>query len=98
VTGRRREEVYIQTSFEAHASARGWLVYHTYDARRSAPGWPDAFCVRDGRAIAVELKTTTGRATRAQTRWIEELDQVPGITAFVAHCPRDWRRITDTLR
>lgn len=98
MTSRRREEIHIQASFEAHARALGWLVYHTYDPRRSEPGWPDAFCVRDGAAVAVELKTTTGRASRAQSRWIEELDLVPGITAFVAHCPRDWARITETLR
>jgi hypothetical protein len=95
---RRREEQYIQASFETHARAAGWLVYHVHDARRSAPGWPDAFCVRNGRAVAVELKSATGRVSRDQALWIAELDSVFGITAFVARCPRDWRRLTEALR
>src|SRR5436190_516383 len=75
----RRQETYIQASFEEHARAAGWLVFHAFDARRSEPGWPDAFCVRNGRALAVELKTATGRVSKAQERWIAELDLVPGV-------------------
>jgi hypothetical protein len=95
---RRREEVHVQAAFEEHARLLGWLVYHVYDARRSAPGWPDCFAVRNGRAVAIELKTMRGRVSPEQRRWIAELDAVPGITAFVAHCPRDWARITDAPR
>jgi hypothetical protein len=95
---RRREEIHIQASFEEHARALGWLVFHAYDARRGTPGFPDAVCVRGGRLVAVELKTMRGRVTVEQERWIAELEQVPGVTAFVARCPRDWARITETLR
>jgi hypothetical protein len=98
VVTRRREETYIQAAFEEHARTLGWLVYHTHDPRRSEPGWPDAFCVRGGRAVAVELKTANGRTSKAQERWIRELDMVPGVSAFVARCPRDWPRITEALR
>jgi hypothetical protein len=73
---RRREEQYIQSSFEQHARAAGWMVFHAFDARRSV----------------------RGRVTADQARWIAELDMVPGITAFVARCPRDWARITEALR
>lgn len=98
VVTRRREETYIQAAFEEHARAAGWMVFHAFDARRSEPGWPDTFCVRNGRALAVELKTANGRVSKAQEHWIAELDLVPGVTAFVARCPRDWTRITEALR
>ena len=81
---RRREEQYIQASFEAHARAAGWLVFHAFDARRCTPGFPDAVCVRNGRMVCVELKTLTGRVSKAQERWIAEFDMVPGVSAFVA--------------
>ena len=43
-------------------------VYHTYDSRRSAHGWPDvAIC--GTRLILRELKTARGRVTAAQERW-----------------------------
>lgn len=95
---RQQPERYIQASFEAHARSLGWLTFHTFDARRAEPGFPDAVCLRSGRCVVVELKTMRGRTTRAQRRWIDEFALVPGVTAFVAHCPRDWARITEVLR
>lgn len=95
---RRREEIHIQAAFEEHARAAGWMVFHAYDARRSTPGFPDAVCVRNGRLVCVELKTMVGKTTAPQRRWIQELDLVPGVTAFVAHCPRDWGKVAEALR
>jgi hypothetical protein len=98
MTRRNQSERYIQASFEAHARAAGWLTFHTYNSMRSEPGFPDAVCLRNGRCVVVELKTERGRTSPAQRRWIDEFDHVPGVTAFVAHCPRDWGRITEALR
>lgn len=50
------------------AKQNGWTVYHTYDSRRSAPGFPDLVLVRD-RVLFRELKTDTGRVSKAQKSW-----------------------------
>jgi hypothetical protein len=51
-----------------------WLVYHTADSRRSAPGFPDCVFVRE-RVLFAELKTDTGRLTYAQRRWLTMLEK-----------------------
>lgn len=54
----------------------GWLglrYYHTYDSRRSNPGFPDLLIV-GSRTIFVELKSESGRMSRAQREWMEALD------------------------
>lgn len=47
----------------------GIAWYHTYNSRRSVPGWPDlALCGAHG-FMTRELKTETGRTTPDQERW-----------------------------
>ena len=53
----------------------GWLVYHTYDSRRSQPGFPDLVLVRGTRLIFVELKRAKGKLTDAQEEWGAALQQ-----------------------
>ena len=51
----------------------GITWYHPHDSRRSVSGWPDlALCGRRG-LILRELKTATGRLSRAQRQWGERL-------------------------
>jgi acetolactate synthase regulatory subunit len=52
------------------AKRSGFHVYHTHDSRRSDAGFPDLFLVRNGRAIAAELKATDGKVTKAQENWL----------------------------
>ena len=51
----------------------GWLCYHTYDSRRSEPGFPDLTLARGGRLLLAELKTEKGRLSAAQKAWASEL-------------------------
>lgn len=51
----------------------GWRVYHTYDSRRSHPGWPDLVLCRPPEFLIVELKTAKGRVTPAQQEWLDDL-------------------------
>ena len=52
----------------------GGMVYHTYDSRRSAPGFPDLTIVTgDRRLIFAELKNDRGRLTEYQKTWLEAL-------------------------
>ena len=51
----------------------GWLVYHTFDSRRSEPGFPDLVLVRGQKVLFRELKTGRGRVSEAQRLWLERL-------------------------
>ena len=50
-----------------------WMSYHTFDSRRSAPGFPDLVLLRRDRIIAVELKSAIGKVTGEQQRWLDAL-------------------------
>jgi hypothetical protein len=51
------------------------FAYHTFDARRSAAGFPDLVLVstRQERVLFRELKRYNGRVTPDQHKWIEAL-------------------------
>lgn len=55
------------------ATQQGWLIYHTYDSRRSYAGFPDTVFVRPPRVIFAELKREDGRMTREQWTWYDQL-------------------------
>ena len=75
----------------------GYRCYHTFDSRRSARGFPDAVCVKDGRLLALEFKTERGKVSPEQEEWIAELADVPGVTAMIAR-PDDWDRVLALLQ
>ena len=59
------------------AELAGWLVYHSYDSRRSERGYPDLTMVRKPRVIVAELKSERGRITLAQAEWIRAFAKTP---------------------
>jgi hypothetical protein len=71
----RMSEVTLQARVVAHARTLGWLVYHTYDSRRSQPGFPDLVLVHEtqGRLLYRELKTQRGRIRPEQLAWLRAL-------------------------
>jgi hypothetical protein len=74
----------------------GWEPYHTYDSRRSQPGFPDLVLAHPKRGLLfVELKTDTGRLTKDQDRWRLVLLRA-GADVRVWR-PRDWDEIQATL-
>ena len=87
-------EKQFQTQVVMVAKANGWIVYHTYDARRSAPGFPDLVLVRD-RVIYRELKTDTGRVSQAQQEWGDALTKAGA--DFAIWRPRDRKAIIKEL-
>lgn len=58
------------------ATDHGWLHYHTYDSRRSDPGFPDLVLVKTGRPVLFyEVKTEKGRVSMAQQSWLGSLNR-----------------------
>jgi VRR-NUC domain-containing protein len=78
------------------AKLNGWLVYHTYDSRRSDPGFPDLVLVRAPRVIFAELKSAKGPPTKNQRVWLEELGFCSGVERYLWR-PFDWEEITQKL-
>jgi hypothetical protein len=70
---RRMTERQLQDSIIGLAERRGWLAYHTFDSRRSPPGFPDLVLVRRERMLLWELKTELGRLTNPQRAWLDRL-------------------------
>ena len=48
-------------------------IYHTWDSRRSEPGFPDCVIVLPAEVIFAELKTQKGRVSTDQRRWLNDL-------------------------
>ena len=86
----------FQNQIIKYARACGWLYYHTYDSRRSVPGFPDLTLVRADRLVFAELKIGRRKATKAQRIWLDALRRVEGAEAYLWY-PIDWDHIEETL-
>lgn len=73
----------LQATIVAVAKLCGFRVYHTFDSRRSAPGFPDVCCVKGKSLIFIEVKTESGKLTGDQAEWLTALRPVPGVTILV---------------
>ncbi len=91
----RLTEAELQQKITDRAEALGWLVYHTYDSRRSSAGFPDLFLCRGSRALAIEVKSERGRVSPAQDGWLGALGLTKVETWLVR--PSDWSLIEGFL-
>lgn len=89
-----KEKDFQQTVIQL-ATYEGWLVYHVYDSRRSAAGFPDLVLVRHGQVIYAELKTMRGRLSPAQITWRDAL--LAGDNTWYLWRPADWDAIRAIL-
>jgi hypothetical protein len=82
------------------AGLAGWLVYHTYDSRRSQAGFPDLVLVRGDKLIFAELKTDKGTVRDAQIVWLNTLskfaDSQTAVEVYLWR-PKDWAGIEKIL-
>jgi hypothetical protein len=78
------ERAFQQIVCEA-ARLTGWLCYHTFDSRRSTPGFPDLVLCHPVRrqVIFAELKTARGRVSAAQQVWHAALVCCPGVEVHI---------------
>lgn len=68
----------LQKNVIKMARLLGWNVYHTFDSRKSEPGFPDLCMMHHElkRIIFAELKTEKGKVTEAQEAWLNQLYDV----------------------
>lgn len=92
----RQTEKGFQATVIAFARLHGWTVYHTFDSRRSAAGYPDLTLVKGGRLLFVELKSEAGKTTAAQRAWLCLLGAVPGVEVYEWR-PSSWAEIERVL-
>ena len=93
-------EADLQSQLRSVAFARGWMYYHTYNSRRSDPGFPDAVLVRDDRLIFAELKSIKHRRQKPTDRqqiWLDALRQIPNIEVYLWYTD-DINKIEEILR
>lgn len=75
----------------------GWLVFHTYDSRRCAPGFPDLVMVRGKHLIFAELKSQKGRLTAEQKQWLDRLWlSAEGLEVYLWR-PSNWDDIEEVI-
>lgn len=93
-----RLEDMLEKEFQAQvvdlARRLGWTIYHTFNSRRSAHGFPDLVLVRE-RIVYLELKREKGALTDDQKRWLRLLTAAGG-QAYVAR-PRDLQALANLL-
>ena len=92
--GRHISEKDFQDTVVTLAKQMGWKVYHTYDSRRSEPGFPDLVLVKD-RIMFIELKSWDGKETPAQAEWMRALGHAEGLVAIWR--PQHWDWIESAL-
>lgn len=77
------------------ATSLGYLAYHTFDSRRSNPGFPDLVLVGNGKVIYAELKTEKGRVRPEQKKWLKALKS-NGAEAYLWR-PQDYDAVREYL-
>ena len=94
----RVTERQLQAQVVQLAQLNGWRCYHTFDSRRSAPGFPDLLLVRPPRLIFAELKSEKGRLRPAQAECFAALAEVERAPETYVWRPGDFGDIQSTLR
>ncbi len=93
---RPQSERAFQAQVIALAKLTGWRIYHTYDSRRSEPGFPDLILIRGSVLLAIELKSETGKPTAEQLAWLGSFAGVQRVESSLWR-PSDWDTIQATL-
>ena len=89
------EKIFMESIIDL-ARSTGWMVYHTYDSRRSTAGFPDLVMTKHKRLVIAEIKTETGKTSPAQDQWLETLRTARGVKVKLWR-PSDWPEIERTL-
>ena len=82
-------EKQLQAAVLKLARLSGWLCYHTFDSRRSQPGFPDLVMVRRSRIVFAELKSERGKPTDSQGEWLNAIDATGKVEVYLWR-PKHW--------
>jgi hypothetical protein len=86
----------LLAKIRALATPYGWLIYHTYDSRKSEPGFPDTV-MTDGTSLLIyELKDNHRKPTHEQETWLNLLAHTGKVECGIWR-PRDLPAITERL-
>lgn len=82
----------LQNNVIEMAERLGCMVYHTFDSRRSQPGFPDLVIVGKRRILYVELKRQGKKLTPQQQSWREAVERTAQRGGHEYHLwrPLDW--------
>ena len=78
------------------AELLGYRVYHTWNSKHSAAGFPDLVLVRRPRCIFAELKSDRTRLTADQLAWLVALREC-GLEVYVWR-PSEWKLVERILK
>jgi hypothetical protein len=94
---RERPESKFQSQVLDLATRLGYVHYHTFNARRSDPGWPDLVLAhRDkARVLFIECKQDGKEPTAEQFAWLDLLAWCDE-EVYIFH-PKDWDEIAQIL-
>jgi Holliday junction resolvase len=90
-----RERDFQATIVQA-ARYAGWNVYWVWSSIHSPKGWVDLFLLKDGKALAYEVKTAQGRIRPEQIECLALL-QAAGIPARIVR-PADFDEVLAELQ
>mgnify|MGYP001565145424 CR=1 FL=1 len=85
--GAAMSEKQVQACVREVCKRMGYLHYHTWDSRKSEPGYPDSTIIHpDGGVLwMVEIKRQGETPTLPQQRWLEALSRVERVEAAVVY-------------
>jgi len=90
-------EKQFQAQVRELAELFGWKVACHWKSLHSPKGWPDLQVLKGTRLLVIECKTEKGQPSPEQCEWLELLEQVPGVEAYLLR-PSDLDEVTRILR
>lgn len=103
----RASEAACRKSIIEAAQLAGWRVHCPRTAQTAKgvhltaddgePGWPDLTLCRGFQLVCIELKRKPNKVEPEQQIWLDQLDQVPGVRAFVCWVPEEQDQLIRAL-
>ncbi len=81
----------LTNKIKKHLESQGWLVIKIHGGAMQRAGLPDLLCLRDGRAVWLEVKTEEGVVSPLQKHWVGKLIGA-GFTAEIVRSVEDVKR------